>query len=419
MEILATGEKIKRARIYKGLTLKDLCGERLSVSKLSCIENDKIIAEPETLQYISEMLDIDYSYLTESIMSQIEKNTKFLLKRKDIKNYEEVVEYNLEYALDNEYYDLAFQLMHLLILYYLEHEQSHKLQGITSRYYDICNKSALEANYIIYNRDMGKYFYENKEYSQALTYFSSVRRSLTDCRNCDSQQLAAVIYDEISCYVALKSYSEASELVRQLEGLIEQVEDKLKKGKMYQVLTTLFLRIDKDRFETFEKKTYESYESDAENNSLAILDFACGMFDVGLKDLALKYVEDGLRLYPRNNENKRVKYMLNCIAAFVENDILERAQEICDEALNIAIMLDNIRFIEKAYYYKALILQKYGNYISSEMYMNLSTDALFKCGNKHERYERYLEMGNMYHKLGQVNDSIKYLSLAMTLEKKL
>ncbi|SHH93152.1 hypothetical protein [Clostridium intestinale] len=44
MEILSTGEKIKRARIYKGITLKELCGDKISISKMSCIENEKIKA---------------------------------------------------------------------------------------------------------------------------------------------------------------------------------------------------------------------------------------------------------------------------------------------------------------------------------------------------------------------------------------
>ena len=42
MEILSTGEKIKRARVYKGITLKELCRDRISISKMSCIENGKI-----------------------------------------------------------------------------------------------------------------------------------------------------------------------------------------------------------------------------------------------------------------------------------------------------------------------------------------------------------------------------------------
>ena len=42
MEILSTGEKIKRARVYKGITLKELCGDKISISKMSCIENGKV-----------------------------------------------------------------------------------------------------------------------------------------------------------------------------------------------------------------------------------------------------------------------------------------------------------------------------------------------------------------------------------------
>ena len=45
MEILSTGEKIKRSRIYKGITLKELCGDKISISKMSCIENGKIKAD--------------------------------------------------------------------------------------------------------------------------------------------------------------------------------------------------------------------------------------------------------------------------------------------------------------------------------------------------------------------------------------
>lgn len=419
MEILATGEKIKRARIYKGLTLKELCEEKLSVSKLSCIENDKIQAEPETLQYISEKLDINYSYLIEGIRIQIENNIKTLAKNDNIKDYEGDLEYNLKYATDNEYYDLAFQLMHLLMLHYLESEENLKVQSITSKYYDICNKSAMEENHIIYNLDMGRYFYANKEYFQAITCFDSVRRQLMENKNTDYQRLASVVYDEISCYISLRDFGNALQLGEQLESLLELVDDRIEKGRMYHVLTILFLRSDEKKFRFYESKTYESYEDSETNKCWVIYDIACGIFEVGDNSAAIQYIQQGLDLYPLKDEAGRVRYMICCIGTLVERNFLDIAREISDEALNISIMLDNIRLIEKAYYYKALILQKQGNYISAEMYMNLSTDALFKYGSKQERFKRYIEMGNMYHKLGQVNDAIKYLSLAMHLEKKL
>ena len=64
MEILSTGEKIKRARVYKGITLKELCSDEISISKMSCIENGKIKADSEVLQYISKKYFsyIEYTY---------------------------------------------------------------------------------------------------------------------------------------------------------------------------------------------------------------------------------------------------------------------------------------------------------------------------------------------------------------------
>ena len=47
MEILSTGEKIKRSRIYKGVTLKELCANEISISKMSCIENGKVKADKD------------------------------------------------------------------------------------------------------------------------------------------------------------------------------------------------------------------------------------------------------------------------------------------------------------------------------------------------------------------------------------
>ncbi|MCJ7691392.1 MAG: transcriptional regulator, partial [Clostridiaceae bacterium] len=94
-------------------------------------------------------------------------------------------------------------------------------------------------------------------------------------------------------------------------------------------------------------------------------------------------------------------------------------QSISDEVLNYAINLDDIKFVEKSYYYKAVILNKQGASSSAEMYMNLSLDSLLKFGEKQAIYSRYLEMGSMYHKLGNVADSIKYFSFAIKLEKKM
>lgn len=419
MEILTTGEKIKRARIYKGLTLKDLCGEKLSVSKLSCIENDKIKAEPETLKFISEKLGIDYEYLIESTKVQIENNIKIFSNKNNIKDYEEVLEYNLSYALEYNYYDISFQLMHMLILYYLEEEKSQNVQMLTSQYYDIYNRSSADMNFLTYHSDMGTYFFQSKEYNQAVNYYNNMRDYLEEKDNKNYEKMADVIYNEINCYIMAKKYGNAYELAGRLKKLIDYVTDKIEKGKMYHVLAILALKMGESSFAEYEKATYECYDKSVKLWCNAVFDFACCLFERKETDKAVEYITQGLDLCRNEDNDYRVRFMIKCVGELVENGILDISQTTCDEALNIAIMIDNIKYIERTYYYKSVILQKQGNYIPAEMYMNLSMDALFKCGNKYDRYTRYLEMGNMYHKLGQVSDAIKYLSLAVLLEKKL
>jgi len=79
MKILSTGEKIKRSRIYKGYTLREICDDKISISKMSCIENNKVMAEPWILELISEKLDIDIKYLNENVLQQVEENIKALV----------------------------------------------------------------------------------------------------------------------------------------------------------------------------------------------------------------------------------------------------------------------------------------------------------------------------------------------------
>lgn len=419
MEILSTGEKIKRARIYKGYTLKDLCEDKISVSKMSCIENDKVKIDKWVIELISIKLDLSVEYLLQGVRDQIIKNISKLSNSKNAKDYEQDLQYNLEYALEHMYYDLAFNIMHMLFGYYLNEGKVENVQAVNSRYYEVCRKSNDDNNTLLYTKDMASYFYFNKEYAQAATYYKNVNKAIKDNGNYSNDLLASVIYNEAACEVMLKNYKQANETAQELIELVEYVEDDIKKAEMYQMLALLSLRMDKENFQIYEKKSYEYYKNDNAKKAQAMYNFACSMFDVNLYEKAIKYINEGLGVYPDSNKENKVKYMLLCIGELVDRNIIDTAKDICDEALNCAINVDNIKFIEKAYYYKAMIFQKQGNYIGAEIYMNLSMDSLFKFGNRQDRFERYMEAGNMYFKLGQVSDSIKCFSLAMALEKKM
>ena len=122
MEILSTGEKIKRARIYKGITLKELCNDKISISKMSCIENGKVKAEEWILEEVSKKLSLDFEYLKQDVKEQIDINITRIKKENDSNRREKEILYSLDYAVEYGLFDRAFDLMHLLFSVYLYQE---------------------------------------------------------------------------------------------------------------------------------------------------------------------------------------------------------------------------------------------------------------------------------------------------------
>lgn len=417
MEILSTGEKIKRARIYKGLTLKDLCENKISVSKMSCIENDKVKAEEWVLDFVAEKLQIDPNYLKQDIKAQVMRNIEEIAKQEHSKEYEEILEYSLKFIEEYSYFDLSFEIKHLLFNYYLDQNKLEKIQLIISKYYDYLQKCFSEERAAVYYMDIARFFYSTKEFIQASNYYNNVRKISKDIGNLTL--LSRATYNEAACYVMLQNYEKAYEIAAKLIDLMDYIESDIKKAEAYHMLGVLCLRGNFDKFEEYEHKSYELYKNDLVHKSQAIYNYAAVMFTIGLKEKAISYINDALSCYPKDNEELLVNFMLMNISKLIENDVLDKAQGICDETLDYAINLDDIVFIERAYYYKALILEKEGNLYSAEMYINLSLDALLKFANNSQIYKRYMEMGNMYHRIGNVMESIKYFNFAIQLEKKM
>lgn len=422
MEILSTGEKIKRARVYKGYTLKKLCDDKISVSKMSCIENGKVQPEEWILEFISKKLDIDFSYLIEDIESQINNNIQHLIQNPDSSEYEENVKYYLEYAEKYKLSYLSLKLMHLLFNYYIKKRKLENLQVIDLKYSNLCQFNYSENNQIIYFLDKAKYLYLRKEYMQAVTYYKNVRETLLQNEHLDKdgyKNLLECYYHESVCFVMTKEYSKAYDLAINMIDFIEQLDDCLRKADIYHLLAVLSLRNQVSGFEEYEKLSNEIYGENYVKIAKATNNYGELFLEIGNLEKGLEYIKKAINVYPPNKVDGCINFMLGGLQSLIEHGAVEEAQFLCDRVLNKAIEADNIRCIEEAYYYKAVILEKSSSNEAAEMYMNLSLDALLKFGNKKEVYDRYINMGNMYFKFGNTSEALKYFDLALKIEKKL
>lgn len=418
MEILSTGEKIKRARVYKDITLKELCEDKISISKMSCIENSKIKADESILKYIANKLSVDYSYLVRDVHEEIIVNIGLINNNSILQEeVEDVLNHNIYYALAYEYYDLAFELMHKLFLYYIEHNKIENIQLITSQYYDLYQKNNTEESTIQYYRDMATFFLSMGEFNEVINYYNRIREIIIVGGIKDKSVYAYISYNQSVAYEKLNMLEESYNVLSESIKYIHSIEDDVDKGEIYHCFASLSIVLGKDDANIYKDLAYK-YQKD-NVMALALSKGKNGecYFCVGEREKAIKEILDGIQTFPVHNEERYVKFLNECINTLYENKEYDKAYELIETAIDMSINTKVNELMEEAYYLKGMILQKKGMYVQAEVYMNLSLDFIFKCGTKEKMYNRYLNMAELYYNLNEPKDSLKYFTLAMKLQE--
>ena len=418
MEILSTGEKIKRSRVYQGITLKELCGDKISISKMSCIENGKIKADTGILSYIAKKLGVDYNYLVQDVHEQIMANLE-LLRKNSVSDDEidELIQHNLSYAIEYSYDDLAFELIHRLFNFYVENKKVENIQLIVSQYYDLYQKNNTIANTITYYRDMAMFFYSIEEYNEAINYYNKIREIIIEKDIEDKAVYAYISYREGLCYEKLGNIESSYNCLKEAILNIDSIEDHMDKGDIYHSFATLNIMLNKKEADSYIEKAYK-YQKD-NPMALAISKGKNGKcyFYINNREKAIAEIKEGIEIFPKHNVKKYVKFLSDCIKVLYDNKEYNIAYELTETTLNLAINTEDIVLIEEAYYLKGMTLQKLERYKEAEVYMNLSLDSLFKFANKEKRYKRYLDMAEMYYNLNEPKDALKYFTLAIKMEE--
>ncbi|WP_270474879.1 helix-turn-helix domain-containing protein [Clostridium cochlearium] len=421
MEIFSIGEKIKKARIDKGYTLKDICDNKISLSKMSCIENDKIPPEDWIIEYISSKLNLDIDYLKCDVKTQIENNIKQIENNKESAEYESRLNYNLAFALKYKYYNIAFYIMHLLFLHNIENNRIERLQALIPTYYEISIKSSLEENQLKYYMDIGEYLYKFKEYIQAANYYNIVKKSAYKKKS--GYIFAKAILNECKCYIMLENYEKAYKLSEKFLELdiVNYFKKDIEKAEVYNVFAILnIINMDMDNFKKYKSIAYDLYGKEMYNKALASYSFAIAMINVNLKDKGVEYIKKSLEYYPKVDLNKFTEFMIKCLDYIINNNNdIEEVENIINTSIDYSIKINNLKCIEKSYYYKSILMGKINNIESQEIYMNLSLDVLMKIGNTKDIYKRYIDLGNMYYKMNNIEESVEYFNLAARLSKKI
>ena len=333
MEILSTGEKIKRARIFKGITLKELCQDKISIAKMSCIENGKVKADKELLQYIADKIEIDVDYLLEDVYDQLYNNLISL--RKNVSCYdgsEEKLIDNIEYAIKYEYFDLAFELMHILFSCYVEENKVEKIQLIVSQYYDLFQRNNTEENTIIYFKDMAQYLSKNKEYIEAISYYGKLREMLLQKDDYDKSEYCLIGYNEALCYQNIQQFEESYKILSDIIQNVDTLCDDESKGMIYHIYANVCIKLKKEEVDKYKEKAYECQKHNPISVALSKGNYGKYYFEVGETEKAIQEITEGIKIFPKDNNEKHVEFLNYCIKILIDNNEYQIAYDIAEEA---------------------------------------------------------------------------------------
>ncbi|MFR5264288.1 helix-turn-helix domain-containing protein [Clostridium sp.] len=414
MNFLSTGEKIKRARIYKGVTLKELCKSDISISKMSCIENDKVKADEWILEMVAERLELNIEYLLHNDIMELEASIKsYEEKNLTEKDFEDIKE-RLDYCLAKDYNELSFKFIHILFEAYTRRKKIEEIKNIINIYNEI--QDLVKDGKQTYYEDLAFYFLSRRNFSDAATYFSMSKSELKlkGLEEYSEEYAKNNIWLSFS-YYSMDEYLKAKETLKDLIDLNLNLSE-----NSLTIISGLLAAIKMKLKEDYNKDldTYLNFngEFDLYYNSIALL-IADNYFEEGR-------TADAIELLDKTKESVRevesfsyIQILLGIINRLITYNSIEKAKEYCEEALEISIKLDNHFFIERSYLYKAKIHRLQKSLIQWEMNMNLATDMLIRFASIEEKKERYMEMAEMYHVIGEIRETIKYLTLAMSLEK--
>jgi transcriptional regulator with XRE-family HTH domain len=178
------GERIRKLRKQKKMTLEALAGTELTKGMLSLIENNKANPSMESLSYIAEQLEVELSDLLEEISTQ--ELAELLELAENIYNTEAEEQEDKHKKLIEliephvNHFSQGYQAARLLELYSysLAHQRNPEWETLSHRAAQMFDQLNITSNRAAIGLFRAKHKFNDHEYAKALEIFLTERKSI-------------------------------------------------------------------------------------------------------------------------------------------------------------------------------------------------------------------------------------------------
>ena len=408
MNILSLGEKIKKLRKEKNMTLKELARDRITAAQISHIERDKSHTSYELLEYLSERLDVSIDYLLETKEMQSKKITDNLILQSEIyikrdaldeaeKEIHEIIEICEEYGLSENYGKCNYLLGDI----YLKRKD-----GATANFYF---EKALF--YFIKNDDKKRIFqcymnianiyFDEEFYQVSLTNYYFAKDILEEI-NIDDPDTYKELYSKISkCYMKLNDSEKSLEFIEKIGNIDNDYSPEQEIELLVLKAKKLLAEGEYVKSKDYFAKALKIIEKEENKDKLAQIYLTVGSIyaEMGDNEKFLEYSEKVYDIKKNDTDEYMMNSLYNIIQSYIDADDFEMAKKYSKLALAAAIK-------NKSKYDEYKALKYYCDIYKYKGETDISIEYLIKCIEIVSKLDEEKILGNLYIELGQLYSGI-------------
>ena len=405
MNILSLGEKIKKLRKEKNMTLKELAGDRITAAQISHIERDKSHTSYELLEYLSERLDVSIDYLLETKEMQSKKITDNLILQSEIyikrdaldeaeKEIEEIIKICEEYDLSENYGKCNYLLGNI----YLKRKDSRKANFYFEKALFHFIKNDDKKRIFQCYMNIANIYFEDKFYQVALTNYYFAKEILDEI-NVDDPDTYKELYSKISkCYIRMNDTEKALEFIEKI-GNIDNEYSPAQEVEML-VLKAKKLLAEANYVESKEyfAKALKIIEKEENKDKLAQVYLTVGSIygEMGDNEKFLEYSEKVYDIKKNDSDEYMMDSLFNIIKSYIDSNEFELAKKYSKLALAAAIKSKNKYNEFRALKYYCDIYKYKGETDISIEYLIKCIEIVSKLGDDKTLANLYIELGQLY-----------------------
>nr|WP_317332258.1 helix-turn-helix transcriptional regulator [uncultured Romboutsia sp.] len=427
MNILSLGEKIKKLRKEKNMTLKELAGDRITAAQISHIERDKSHTSHELLEYLANQLDVSVDYLLETKEMQSKKLTdnlilqgEILIKCNDLEKAENQL--NGVIKICNEYKVLDNYGICNFLLADINFKKGKYSESVMSYektlYYFIKNNDKEKLYKCYFNID--KIYMIEEFYKGAILQFEFAEGVLNEIQ-VEDVDIYKDLYSKMAyCYIKLDNNEKSLDYINKMDEIDMKNNPEEELNVLILKANNLLNMGEFEKSKEYFKKVLEILDKEKNKTELASIYLTISEIykSIGKLDKVLEYSQKVYDIKKNDEDEYMMKSLFKIIETYISNYEYDMAKRYCKIALASSIKnknrLNEYRVLK---YYSDMHKAQNESIIAIE-YLHKCINIISKLNDKKILADLYINLGELYSDISKEKE-LEYYQKGVGIYKNL